>query len=101
MNGMKFQNAVTAISNRTPPGGQHQRPCAIGCRDGFHHGFQFFVGDGIQQAIDEQHSGTTGPHTCPGTRRDQHALACTLAALLSAKTGQPESPQRVMQMSKG
>lgn len=36
-----------------------------------------------------------------GTRRDQQALACTLACLLSAKTGQPESPQRVMQMSKG
>ncbi|XAL99212.1 hypothetical protein OT109_16725 [Phycisphaeraceae bacterium D3-23] len=37
----------------------------------------------------------------PGTRREQAALACTLATLLSAKTGQPESPQRVMQMSKG
>ncbi|MEM9414471.1 MAG: hypothetical protein AAGA29_03200 [Planctomycetota bacterium] len=37
----------------------------------------------------------------PGTRREQAALACTLATLLSAKTGQPESPARVMQMSKG
>ncbi len=36
-----------------------------------------------------------------GTRRDQQALACTLACLLSAKTGQPESPERVMQMSRG
>ena len=37
----------------------------------------------------------------PGYRRDRQALACALACVLSAKTGQPESPQRVVQMSKG
>lgn len=57
------------------------------------------MADQWRRLIDQR--GPSTPADAPGTRRDQQALACTLAALLSAKTGQPESPQRVMQMSKG
>lgn len=57
------------------------------------------MADQWRRLIDQR--GPATPADAPGTRRDQQALACTLAALLSAKTGQPESPQRVMQMSKG
>lgn len=35
------------------------------------------------------------------TRREQDALACCLTCLLSARTGQPETPQRLVEMSRG
>ncbi len=39
-----------------------------------------------------------GPTQSPGTTADVHALACCLACLLSARTGHPESPRKLLDL---